>query len=513
MPSLNKHNGNDGENGLEEPLLLPAQQDRLALLEEHQLCEYQRQEQQHVRVVDGMPRSTSFLIKTLYFLEALGSSAWGRFGTIYYNLHGLNRQQIGLLEGLMPCVRTLSKPLWGILSDVFHCRKIVYVITNAIGTSILLLLALPFVYSSYTRILCVSLLIMLFSAGGLLDAYTLDLLGSRNKLKYGRYRMWASISWGLGSVLMGYITDHYGFTPNFAIYAVLGVISTCLVAWRIPNVADADKRQEQQGERSSTPPAQPPQEASVFDLLRLLLRPRVAFFLVEVVVVGIGMGTVERLLFLYLVDDLQASTLLCGFSVGVNVLLELPVFWNAKKFTSMLGQDGMMIVSLVCFCVRVFCYTLLTPSTRWWVLTLEVMHGITFACFYVTATNVAKGLISQCPGWNTTIQVGVQTLYDAVGAGIGSIAGGWVMQHYGSRFMYRTMACIMSILLLVHVVGWTVSFRISGQGLLPYYGQDSSTCNDANGNEHHGEQVAHSLNGCEGPIRPEATSSVSCSQE
>ena len=424
------------DDTLEEPLLPP--------------------EQQHIDefLVDGMPWSTALLVKTLYFMEALGASAWGRFGTIYYNLHGLNRQQIGLLEGLMPCVRTLSKPLWGVLSDKFHCRKLVYVSTKTISTCILLLLAAPLVYSSYAKILIVSLLVMAFSAGGILDAYTLDLLGTRYKLRYGRYRMWASISWGLGSILMGYITDHYGFSPNFVIYGSLGAVSTLLVAWRIPNVHD---KQEQQG-------------GSVIELLQLMIRPRVCFFLIQVIVIGIGMGTVERLLFLYLVDDLHASTLLCGYSVGVNVLLELPIFWNAKKFTQFLGHDGMMILSMTCFCIRVFCYTLLTPSTRWFILPLEVMHGITFACFYVTATDVAKGLIHECHGWNTTIPVGVQTLYDALGAGIGSIGGGWVMQHYGSRSMYRVMASFMSILLLVHTVGSVVSRRVYGQGLLPNYG-------------------------------------------
>jgi predicted MFS family arabinose efflux permease len=159
---------------------------------------------------------------------------------------------------------------------------------------------------------------MVFSANGILDAYTLELLGSKNKLRYGRYRMFACLSWGIGAIVMGYVTDHYGFGPNFYIYGTLGAISTLLVAWRIPNVKQQQEQQDESG--------------SVVQLLLLATRPRVTFFLLEVIIVGIGMGTVERLLFLYMVDDLQASTLLCGASVGVNVLLELPIFWNAVRF-------------------------------------------------------------------------------------------------------------------------------------------------------------------------------------
>jgi MFS family permease len=299
----------------EEPLLSPHEQ--------------QQQQQCNVRLVDGMPWSTSLLIKTLYFLEALCAASWGRFATIYYNLHGLNRAQVGMLEGIMPCVRTIFKPMWGILSDKYNCRKLVYLLTKIVSTLLLLLLSLSVVYTSYTNIICVSLGVMVFSANGILDAYTLELLGSKNKLRYGRYRMFACLSWGIGAIVMGYVTDHYGFGPNFYIYGTLGAISTLLVAWRIPNVKQQQEQQDESG--------------SVVQLLLLATRPRVTFFLLEVIIVGIGMGTVERLLFLYMVDDLQASTLLCGASVGVNVLLELPIFWNAVRF----GDSRVLYIAIM----------------------------------------------------------------------------------------------------------------------------------------------------------------------
>ena len=49
--------------------------------------------------------------------------------------------------------------------------------------------------------------------------YTLDLLGTANRMKYGRYRLWAGVSWGLGSVVIGLITDRFGFEPNFVLFA------------------------------------------------------------------------------------------------------------------------------------------------------------------------------------------------------------------------------------------------------------------------------------------------------
>ena len=109
-------------------------------------------------LVDGLPWETSYLIKSLYFVEALGSATWGRFGTIYYNLHHLTSRQIGLLEGFMTIVPTLCLPIWGIVADQCNSRKAVYVITKAVSTILLLTLSLPYVYHSYARIVAMSLL-------------------------------------------------------------------------------------------------------------------------------------------------------------------------------------------------------------------------------------------------------------------------------------------------------------------------------------------------------------------
>lgn len=405
------------------------------------------------RLVDGIPLSTSILLKSLYFLEALGSSTWGRFGTIYYNMHGLDSSQIGLIEGLMPVVRALSQPAWGYISDTYHCRKRVYLITKAGSTAILLTLALPWVYKNWIRMLCVTLSTRLFVASGILDSYTLDLLGTENRMKYGRYRLWAGVSWGLGSIVIGFITDRYGFEPNFVLFGLLAALSMALIAWRIP-----DKVREDTGRRDDDNEGnQQDNERSVMELLRLATTPRVAGFMLETVVMGAGMATVERLLFLYLVNDLGSSNLLCGLSVGVNVLIEIPIFWHAERIMKNLGHDGMFAIAMVCFFTRVFGYTLLTPATKWLVLPLEASHGVTFALFWTASTDATKALINQANGWNTTIPMIFQALYNSVGVGIGSIVGGVLMKEWGSRDMYRCVAIVVLVLFIFHVIASIIS--------------------------------------------------------
>jgi MFS family permease len=389
-----------------------------------------------------------------------GSSTWGRFSAIYYNLHGLNSQHIGLIEGIRTATPTVSQLFWGIVADSLQSRKRVWLITKTISTVVLLALALPVVYSSFIRILIVSIVAQLFVSDGILDAFTLDLLGTENKIYYGRYRLYASLSWGLGSIVMGWVTDHFGFEPNFVLFGLLGSLMIILVAMRIPDTTARTSIQEGRTDVNA---------GKFMELVLLFLRPRTLFFLVEVVIMGAGMATVERLLFLYLVNDLQASTLLCGLSVGVNVLFELPIFWYASKFMAVFGHDGLFMISMICFVIRVYGYTLLTPATKWAVLLLEILHGITFACFWITSTDISKILVHQTRGafWSTAIPSSVNMLYSAVGCSLGSVVGGWAMNRYGSREMYKFTACIVFGTLVLHTIGTVTSKVFFGCSFLP----------------------------------------------
>ncbi len=413
-------------------------------------------------LVDGLPWKTSLLVKSLFFLDSLGSSTWGRFSAIYYNLHGLNSRHVGLIEGICAVVPTLSMVAWGVVADRFNSQKRVWLITKVVSTCVLLTLALPWVYSSFFRILVVSILAQLFVSSGILDAFTLDLLGPRNKILYGRYRLYSSLSWGIGSIIMGWITDRYGFEPNFIMFALLGFLMILLVGIKVPDTSDT-------GNQALNLDAN---AGKIMELVSLALRPRVFVFLLEVIVMGAGMATVERLLFLYMVNDLEASTLLCGLSVGVNVLFELPIFWYASTFMAVLGHDGMFILSMTCFVLRLYGYTLLTPSTKWLILPLEVMHGITFACFWIVSTDISKVLVHQTQGafWRTAIPSSVQMLYSALGVSVGSVLGGWAMDRYGSRVMYIHTAGIVGMTLVLHIMG-SIGSRLfcNGESFLPDY--------------------------------------------
>lgn len=409
-------------------------------------------------------------------------------------MHNLHSAQIGFIEGVRTVVPTFSQVTWGIVADKWQSRKSVWLVTKICSTISLLTLALPIVFQSFGRILFVSIMTQLFVTNGLLDAYTLELLGKKNKLYYGRYRLYASLSWGLGSMAIGWVTDRFGFEPNFFLFAALGALMIILVAWCIPEAGRVSSSteiyetaeeplvdQEDNNQNGASPASleyvnlTPDEEGTVKELFEVFVRPRTLIFLIEVIIMGAAMATVERLLFLYLVNDLEASTLLCGLSVGVNVLFELPIFWYASKLMAWFGHDGLMMLAMMCSSFRVYGYTLLSPSTKWAVLWLEILHGITFACFWITSTDISKILVHETTAtrnsksgyWGTTIPSSVNMLYSAVGSALGSILGGWAMHKYGSRPMYELTARIVFGTLIFHALGSIVCRVWLGSSLLP----------------------------------------------
>ena len=60
--------------------------------------------------------------------------------------------------------------------------------------------------------------------GGVLDSYTLDLLGDKRRGEYGRYRLWLAVSWGVANAVMGKVAE-VNFNYNFICFGALSAVS------------------------------------------------------------------------------------------------------------------------------------------------------------------------------------------------------------------------------------------------------------------------------------------------
>lgn len=390
--------------------------------------------------------------RSIYFLSGLSSSAWGRFGIIYYNrVRHLNPGQIGVLQGISPVLGFASQLFWGYIADYFQSRKAVFVFCQACGTLLLLSLSLKIMSSFWAIFFCVAGMAC-FNSGGVLDAHTLDFLGEAHRGMYGSIRLWCAISWGLGAVCMGLVTEHFGsFNYNFGLFGSMMTMTLLAVVLGLPS---RSKSEQELYDRINNPlddDSEIPSSGPQFDILvKAIVRIPVLLWLVQVAVIGAGMVIVDSFLFVFLQNELQASTALCGYTVGVTVLLELPIFHFSDFLLKRLGHDGLFILSMTAYSSRVIGYTLLTPSTVYWVLLLEFSHGITFACMWIASIQYAAVVAPK--EWSTTVQSVLSTAKDCVGGGLGPIIAGVVMDRFGSYVMFRGIGLAVAAVLTVHCI-------------------------------------------------------------
>lgn len=158
---------------------------------------------------------------------------------------------------------------------------------------------------------------------------------------------------------------------------------------------------------------------------------------------------VEGMLFL-LLQEMSGSTLLCGLSVVVTVLFELPIFRYAKVILERMGTRNMILLGQFAWVVRAVFYAFM--NNPWLVLLIEPLHGVTFAFVWTAATqHVADPLVSGV-GLEASAQSLLQVCFMGLGPMCGLFVGGLLFDSIGSHAAYGVFAAAVLAAGLVYVV-------------------------------------------------------------
>ena len=333
---------------------------------------------QHVPRRDASNTRLLRLCKLLYFMNGFSASSFGRFATIFYvQVAQLNASQIGAVEASQPIASAIGNQLFGVVADRLQSKKVISLLTQLVSTCLLMLLMLPQVQCCMGRILAVMVAVSFFGVGGgVLDSYTLDLLGVARRGEYGRYRLWLAISWGVGNAGMGAVAK-VNFNYNFIAMAVLNAAAILMMAMALPRRTQQEKIlvAERSAERAHAAAAADDDVGAMSNSARgsttlrnLLCQARMIAFLVHLMLLGFGFTVVEKFLFVFALDELGADSTLCGYSVAVTVIFEIPIFQFGAQLVERLGHDAMMWLATASYVARVFGYTRLEPHTVWYLL-------------------------------------------------------------------------------------------------------------------------------------------------
>ena len=109
-------------------------------------------------------------------------------------------------------------------------------------------------------------------------------------------------------------------------------------------------------------------------------------------------------------------------------------------------------------------YTLLTPKTVYYILLLELTHGLTISLSWVTIVSYSRN-ISPLELRSTVFAI-VTVVNTCLGSGGGAVLGGYIMEHRGGRYLYRGAALITAGMFVMHVAV-VVVFKACGWRLHP----------------------------------------------
>jgi len=303
---------------------------------------------------------------------------------------------------------------------------------------------------------------------------------------YGQLRLYAALGWGVSALSIGTLVDWCGINSIFWSFAVGMMIATVVIlayfsdpprdgsdpastgaadrgegAYAPLSGDDAESRQTNgrsqseedkinrmlgDGRESHGLPNSAKQ--SLYDILT---EPQVLLLFINLFIQGVLIAFVESFLFVYIVDEYDAPNYFLGLCVLQATLFECPVFYYSQSILSRFGVIGVLTMAQYLYAFRVWAYTYV-PSGKlfgsaldgWWLfLALEPFHALVFAGMWSAAVEYARTIAPV--EHQGTVQALVRGCYYLVGIGVGSQLGGYLIEHYSYRFMYRVGGVAMVI--------------------------------------------------------------------
>ncbi|RCI03832.1 hypothetical protein CU098_007786 [Rhizopus stolonifer] len=469
--------------------------------------------------------------KLLYiFLFACQGSAPVYLSLFYSSQLGLKSNQIGLLVAIAPFISAIACPLWTTIADKTKTHRYIMciihtlatiAIVSVMGISVLIQPIEDETEKSRATITLVTITSVCFAffgvpVGPLVDGGVLKILG-RHKDQYGRQRMFGSISFGVASSMVGFITEWTNdMNAIFYIYALSAIFfilvsgntqfrserqarpypyrassSSHKIRTRAPKSSrqkatadddsvkssfdpydevgiDLDSSQIRQNEiqrliqfatessiieavNLSNPPAHRLKSHEPSNMLDLLKRSEVSLFYLTMMLMGASLNMVTSFLFIYLKQELGASSSQVGLTGLIGSSTELIFFFYSRDLIRLFGIKSLVILGHILTIVRIFMYTVLprTPAGASTAIGLHLLNGIAFSALWGAGVVQADELAP--PSLQATSQGLLAAMYAGVGAGLGSLVGGTIYGKYGCNAMFYTVISLTLISLEIYL--------------------------------------------------------------
>ncbi|XP_064637971.1 major facilitator superfamily domain-containing protein 6-like [Lineus longissimus] len=272
------------------------------------------------------------------------------------------------------------------------------------------------------------------------DAIGYEILGDKRHL-WGRQRVWGTIGFGLMALLSGPILDNVlreDGTTNYGIscYLFIGfMVLSAMSAYglKVPENFHCSKMMKNIG--------------------TLLRDPMIISFLFCLFLFGLFFGAIMSFLFWYLLELEHAEyqnthKIVCGLSLLINTLAEIPMLFFSGKIIKKIGEINCLYIAFIAYGIRFLGYAFL--MNIWLVLPIELLHGFSFGLMFPAASMYASRIAP--PGMSATLQGLVSAVHFGIGWGCGPLIAGPLYQAIGGSYMFLTLAVVSFVSLIVLAV-------------------------------------------------------------
>eukprot|EP00930_Biecheleria_cincta_P014299 TRINITY_DN12365_c0_g2_i1.p1 TRINITY_DN12365_c0_g2~~TRINITY_DN12365_c0_g2_i1.p1 ORF type:complete len:515 (+),score=53.30 TRINITY_DN12365_c0_g2_i1:151-1545(+) len=388
-----------------------------------------------------------FRTRWLYFMKFSWGACMGRFMSLYYLAEGLDEADIGFVFAASSACAPFVSTSVAVMADRFAARvpaarHYMFAACIILGSLAFTLMALhlPGVSRMTTMLVCRILFYSCnASADVLADAITLQ--GLEDRRRFGGERLYGAISWAIVHLALGVLLERFGRSIQHILIILMGAGNIIVLAIiGLPNGKSEVDEEASPGKKSAGLAALTDNRALAALLKSYASSYETLAFLFYAVTLGLGMTIVENLIFLYF-RELNASYFLCGVSVVVTVVFEIPLFWQSKALLLKLGAPTLLSLAGLNYIVRVLGYTLIPGG--WYVLIFEPMHGVTIAMWCAASVELMASITP--PEFTATGQAVLGLLRSGLGSTMGNYFAGAIIRRYNESTCYRSSAVAVAL--------------------------------------------------------------------
>ncbi|MTW88136.1 MFS transporter [Virgibacillus dakarensis] len=334
---------------------------------------------------------------------------------IYLKYKGLDGTEIGWVLAVGPFAAIFSQPFWGYMSDKYKTVKWTLVIC-IIG--LLISSVLFFQMNQLIAIILMGAVFYFFTTpiGALGDSLAQRRADDLN-VNFGGIRMWGSIGFATSSLIVGKVLSTVGVQYMILPYLFFGACAL-MVALRLTDV------------KVETEPVQ------LKDVMKIIRNKPFFIFLFIIMLISVSHRANDSFIGLY-IEQLGGDETMIGLAWFVGVVSEAAVFAFAGLWFQKFHTLIFIMIAGILYTIRWFIYAAINDPI--YIVSLQVLHGVTFGVFYLAAFQYITRLIPKL--LQSTGHLVFYAVFFGVSGIFGSLIGGALIDSYGGNTLYFIMGC------------------------------------------------------------------------